>query len=86
MRHPLPMTDPDEILRPATPDELAFALEFALRFDGRKRFRQSNEPMAKITAEHLARHLTASFVIMKRPAKVRTSDQFPHRRDGGSQS
>jgi hypothetical protein len=75
------MADPEEKLTPATPEELAFALEFALRFDGKKRFRQSGEPMARISAEHIARHLESSFVIVKRPPKVRTSDQHPRPRD-----
>jgi hypothetical protein len=35
-------------LRPATPDDLADALAFALRFDGRKRKHDAGEFMAKI--------------------------------------
>jgi hypothetical protein len=55
-------------LRPATPDEIADALAFALRFDGRRRFDKGNEIMAKITAGHLVRYLEqAGFVMMKKP-------------------
>ena len=61
-------------LRPATPDEVAETLEFALRFNGRKRVHQGDEFMARITAERLIEHLElAGFVVMKKsPAK-------PHR-------
>jgi hypothetical protein len=55
-------------LHPAEPDEVAQALSFALRFDGRKQFRHANEFAARITAEHLMRHLQQSgFLIMKAP-------------------
>jgi hypothetical protein len=58
------MTD----LRPATPDEIAQTLSFALRYDGRKRVHHADDMMAKITADRLVRHLEASgFVVMKRP-------------------
>ena len=62
------MTDMPETLRPATVSELAEALSFALRFDGRKRVHTGDEFMARITAERLVAHLELSgFVIMKRP-------------------
>jgi hypothetical protein len=52
-------------LRPAPPDEIADALSFALRYQGRKRVRHADELMARITAERLIKHLTASaFVVM----------------------
>jgi hypothetical protein len=55
-------------LRPATPDEIAESLSFALRFNGRKRVHDADDMMARITAERLVRHLTASgFVLMKEP-------------------
>jgi hypothetical protein len=64
-RSTMPDTPP---LRPATPDEIAQALSFALRFDGRKRVHHADDMMAKITAERLVKHLEASgFVLMKRP-------------------
>jgi hypothetical protein len=54
-------------LRPATPDEIA--LSFALRYQGRKRVNHADDMMARITADRLVKHLTASgFVLMKRPA------------------
>jgi hypothetical protein len=60
---------PDEPhLRPATPDEIATALSFALRYDGRKRVHHADDAMARITADRLMRHLERSgFVLMKRP-------------------
>jgi hypothetical protein len=52
---------------PATSDELAEALSFALRFNGRKSFPQSNALMARITAEHLVRHLArCGFEVTRR--------------------
>lgn len=50
------MTD-DPKSRPATAEELAEALSFALRFNGRKAFAQSHALMARVTAEHLVQHL-----------------------------
>jgi len=62
------MSDPSETLRPATAIEIADALQFALRFDGRKRTHTGDEFMARITAERLIKHLERSgFVVMKRP-------------------
>lgn len=56
-------------LRPATPDEIAETLSFALRYEGRKRVRDADDIMARITAERLVRHLEISgYVVMKRPA------------------
>lgn len=53
-------------LRPAAPDEIAEALAFALRYDGRKRVRHADGMMARITADRLVQHLAASgFVLMK---------------------
>jgi len=59
----------DEHLRPVTHEELTRDLAYALRFNGRRaHFRNADEFMAQITAEHLARHLELSgFVVMKRP-------------------
>jgi hypothetical protein len=56
------------VLRPATPDEIAETLSFALRYEGRKRVHHADDAMARITAERLVRHLERSgFVLMKRP-------------------
>jgi hypothetical protein len=60
------MPEPD--LRPATPDDLADALAFALRYSGRKQVRDSGEIMARIVADRLVEHLERSgYVIMKKP-------------------
>jgi hypothetical protein len=65
------MTDATDRLTPATPDDLADALAFALRFDGRKRKRDSGEIMAAIVARRLVEHLDrAGFVVMKKPPAV----------------
>ena len=62
------MTNPSQ-LRPATADEIAENLSFALQFEGRKRVRSADILMTEITAERLVRHLERSgFVLMKRPA------------------
>ena len=61
----------DEPLTPTNPDDLRQSLAFALTFDGRKQFRTSSEMMARITAEHLVRHLESSgYVVMKRPRRA----------------
>ena len=61
------MSDRSE-LRPATPEEIAEALSFALRFKGRRPFPQSNSLMAEITAVHLVEHLLrCGFQLMKGP-------------------
>lgn len=57
-------------LREATEEELLFSLSFALQHDGsrRKRFQHADEFKARITAEHLVKHLRMSgYVIMKKP-------------------
>lgn len=62
------MTDAPERLTPATPEDLADALAFALRFDGRKRKHDAAEMMARIVAKRLVEHLERSgFVVMKKP-------------------
>jgi hypothetical protein len=62
------MTDAPDRLTPATPEDLADALAFALRFDGRRRKHDAGEIMARIVAERLAKHLeVAGFIVMKRP-------------------
>lgn len=59
----------DERLRPATAEEIADSIAFALRYEGRKRVPHADEMMARITAERLVRHLRDSgFVLMRRPA------------------
>lgn len=62
------MHDGMDQLRPATPEEIAETLIFALQFSGRKRVRQADTFMARITAERLVEHLQRSgFVVLKRP-------------------
>jgi hypothetical protein len=62
---------PDEPLRPATAEEIAQTLSFALQFEGRKRVHHAADIMARITADRLVRHLArAGFVLMKRPPTV----------------
>lgn len=54
-------------LRPASADEVAETLSFALRYDGRRPVRTGIDAMARITAERLVEHLMRSgFVLMKR--------------------
>jgi hypothetical protein len=77
------MTD-EPGLRPATPEEIATALSFALRYRGRKRVFDADEAMARITAARLVQHLEASgFVVMKRPPPPdpTTAGHLPLRRD-----
>jgi hypothetical protein len=58
-------------LRPATAAEIADALSFALRYQGRKRVNHADDMMARITADRLVQHLTESgFVLMKGTAAV----------------
>jgi hypothetical protein len=64
------MSDRSE-LRPATPEEIAEALSFALHFKGRRPFPQSATMMAEITAAHLVEHLLrCGFQLMKGPDAV----------------
>ena len=68
------MTDATDRLTPAAPDDLADALAFALRFDGRKRKHDAGEIMAAIVARRLVDHLErAGFVVMKKPPAVGAS-------------
>ncbi len=67
------MPDADK-LTPADPSDLAAALAFALRYQGRKRVHNADEIMAEIVAKRLADHLErAGFVVMKRPADIGTA-------------
>ena len=65
------MLEASEPLTPADPADLAGALAFALRYQGRKRVHNADEIMAEIVAARLVDHLErAGFVVMKRPAGV----------------
>ncbi len=58
-------------LTPAEPSDLADALAYALRFQGRKRVHNADEIMAEIVAKRLVEHLErAGLVVMKRPTDV----------------
>jgi len=61
------MTDAADKLTPADPRDLADALAFALRFQGRRRVHNADEIMSTIVAKRLVEHLErAGFVVMKR--------------------
>jgi hypothetical protein len=56
-------------LRPASAEEIADSIAFALRYEGRKRVTHADGMMARITADRLVRHLQESgFVLMKQPS------------------
>ncbi len=63
------MTDDDKReLRPVSDEELEQSLSFALRYDGRKRVRQADDAMARITAERLREHLQrCGYRVLKEP-------------------
>jgi hypothetical protein len=55
----------------ADPADLASALAFALRFEGRKRTHSADEIVAEIVAKRLVQHMErAGFVVMKREPEV----------------
>jgi hypothetical protein len=72
------MTDASP-LRPADPTEVADALAYALRYDGNRRVHHADGAMARITAEHLIRHLAqAGFVLMRQePGAAPTTAGMP---------
>ena len=56
---------------PADTSDLADAIAYALRFQGRKRVHNADEIMAEIVAKRLVEHRErAGFVVMKKPADV----------------
>jgi hypothetical protein len=67
---------------PATDEEVAQALSFALRFNGRRPFAPANSLMAEITAAHLVEHLRrCGFQVTKGPDAV-APDASRHSRAG----
>jgi hypothetical protein len=66
-------------LRPATREEIAETLSFALLYNGRKEIHDAADAMAQITAARLVRHLErCGFVLMKRPPTPHhTSTRMP---------
>jgi hypothetical protein len=68
LSYPRRMTEPDQKLTLATPDDLANSLSFALRFEGRKSKHDSDRLNADIVAQRLVRYLDkAGYVVMKKP-------------------
>ena len=62
------MPDASDRLAPASPDDLADALAFALRFEGRKQKHDAAEMMSTIVAREIVDHLErAGFNILQRP-------------------
>jgi hypothetical protein len=53
-------------LMPAERNHVLFSLSFALTHDGRRRYRQADQSMANIVANHLLSHLERSYVIMQK--------------------
>ena len=58
-------------LRPATTEEIAEALSFALRLRGRRPFPQSHNLMADTTAAHLVEHQPLWLSYYERPNRSR---------------
>ena len=69
----------DSPLRPADPADVANALAYALRYDGRRRVHHADGVMARITAEYLIQHLVRSgFVLMRsEPGLAPTTSNMP---------
>ena len=69
----------DSPLRPADPADVADALAYALRYDGKRRVYHADDAMARITAEWLIRHLErAGFVLMRsEPSPAPTTSNMP---------
>jgi hypothetical protein len=62
------MIETPDTLHPASPQEVADALSFALRFNRGKRDHGADDAMSRITADRLIEHLRmCGFVVMKRP-------------------
>jgi len=74
---PRVMPDADR-LTPASSEDLADALAFALRYSGRKRTHDAGEMMAAIVAKRLVEHLERSgFIVMKKTADRRRRRDWP---------
>jgi hypothetical protein len=64
------MADPDRLTL-ADPADLAGALAYALRYQGRKRVHNANEIMAEIVARRPVEHLERSgLVVLRRPPEI----------------
>jgi hypothetical protein len=79
----VPMPDAPKRLTPATPEDVAGALAFALRYQGRKRVHNADEIMGEIVAKRLVERLGLSgFVVMKKPPLGRHSALFSRGHEG----
>src|SRR3984885_14317423 len=68
LRYPRLITQPEQKLTPADPDDLADSLSFALRHEGRKSQHDSDKLNADIVAQRLVRPLDKTGdVVMKKP-------------------
>jgi hypothetical protein len=68
LTYPDLMTEPDPKLTIADPDDLSNSLSFALRFEGKRRYNDSDRFAADIIADRLVRHLDrCGYVVMKKP-------------------
>jgi hypothetical protein len=68
----------DTPLRPATTDEVVFALAYALRFHEGRRVRDAERMAAQLAAERLVQHLELSgYIVMKKPPSP-APDASPH--------
>jgi hypothetical protein len=55
-------------LTPASPDDIAATIAFALRFQARKRIHNADELMSEIVAKRFVERLErAGFVVMRKP-------------------
>ena len=62
------MTEPDPKLPLDDPNDLSDTISFALRFEGKKRYHDSDRFAADIIADRLVRHLDrCGYVVMKKP-------------------
>ncbi len=75
------MPDEPEPLTPATADEIAQALAYALRFDGRRRVHHADDAMARITAERPASHLLRSRFVVSAATAARVAAHARRRAD-----
>jgi hypothetical protein len=58
----------DDKLTPASPEDVAESVAFALLWSGRKRVHDSDRMTASIAADRIVRHLErCGFVVMKKP-------------------
>jgi hypothetical protein len=65
-------------LQPATSQDIADALAFALRYSGRKRVHDSAEIMAAIVAKRLVEHLDrCGFVVLRKPPIAGSAPERP---------